>query len=172
METELSQLLSTLGTIPGLLLIALSCVLMAMKVYSQRLATKAHADHSERILKASPEQLALLEKHPPPPSPSPSRLLTLLLLASLGSNGASIAYSRHAIVVADACGADTKVEKPKGCNPGCQAPSVCNNGKCVGAALSANQSTSLENVRWAGADVGFRQSGAVLLWRRELDYAD
>ena len=172
MESELSQLLGTLGTIPGLLLIALSCVLMAMKVYSQRLATKAHADHSERILKASPEQLALLEKTPPPPSPAPSRLLTLLLLASLGSNGASIAYSHHAVVLADACGADTKVEKPKGCNPGCQAPSVCNNGKCVGAALSASQSTSLENVRWAGADVGFRQSGAVLLWRRELDYAD
>ena len=103
MESELSQLLGTLGTIPGLLLIALSCVLMAMKVYSQRLATKAHAEHSERILKASPEQLALLEKTPPPPSPSPSRLLTLLLLASLGSNGASIAYSRHAVVLADSC---------------------------------------------------------------------
>jgi len=170
METELSQLLSTLGTIPGLLLIALSCVLMAMKVYSQRLATKAHAEHSERILRATPEQLQLLKDAPPPPSPTPSKLLTLLLLGALGSNGASIAYSRHAIIVADSC--ETKTDKPKSCVPACKAPSVCNNGACVGVGVSASAGNSLQSVYWAGADIGGGDSGPVWLWRRELDYAD
>ena len=170
METELSQLLGTLGTIPGLLLIALSCVLMAMKVYSQRLATKAHADHSERILKANPEQLQLLRDAPPPPSPAPSKLLTLLLLASLGSNGASIAYSRHAIIVADSC--EKTTDKPKSCNPACKAPSVCNNGACVGVGVSASAGDSLQSVYWAGADIDGGDSGPIWLWRRELDYAD
>ncbi len=169
METELSQLLGTLGTIPGLLLISLSCLLLAMKVYSQRLATRAHAEHSERILRATPEQLAALEKTPPPPSPAPSRLLTLLLLASLGSNGASIAYSRHAIVLADSC---EKTDKPKSCNPACKAPSVCTNGACVGVGLSASAGDSLQGVYWAGADIGGGDSGPILMWRRELDYAD
>lgn len=169
METELSQLLSTLGTIPGLLLIALSCLLMALKVYSQRLATKAHAEHSERILRATPEQLQLLKDSPPPPSPAPSKLLALLLLASLGSNGASIAYSRRAIIVADSC---EKTDKPKNCVPACKSPSVCNNGACVGVGVSASIGDSMQSVYWAGADIGRGDSGPVWLWRRELDYAD
>lgn len=129
---DFRHLLSVAGTIPGLSIAALSCLVMAMKVYSQHLATKAHAEHAERILRATtPEQLALLEKQPPPAGFTAGKFLSWVLLLSVAANGTSAAvngYQARKFAAYNKCAE-------------CSADQPCVNGKC--------QATTIKSAVWS-----------------------
>jgi hypothetical protein len=129
---DISHVLAVAGTIPGLSIAALSCLVMAMKVYSQHIATRAHAEHAERILRATtPEQLALLEKVPPPAGLTAGKFLSWVLLLSVAANGASVAangYQARKFAAYNKCAE-------------CSADQPCVNGKC--------QATTIKPAVWS-----------------------
>jgi len=132
MDDNFSNLLAAVGTIPGLSIAALSCLVMLMKVYSQHIATKAHAEHAERILRATtPEQLALLEKQPPPAGFTAGKFLSWALLLSVAANGASAAangYQARKFAAYNKCAE-------------CSADQQCVNGRC--------QATTIKPAVWS-----------------------
>ena len=129
---DFGHLLAVVGTLPGLSIAALSCFVMALKVYSQHIATRAHSEHAERILRATtPEQLALLEKTPPPAGFTAGKFLSWALLLSVAANGASAAANGYQ---ASKFAAYNKCAE-------CSADQPCVNGKC--------QATTIRPAVWS-----------------------